>query len=138
MTTKTFTHAGYSKLNGEYKARFANDALRVKVLEKGGHEDVQITEFVKPLTKTEAVQKLLEMNFAKGNTAAQAALEAELDKRTEQPKAAKAPKVAAKAKAPAKKGPSMDAIKAKASAKASAAEKAAMAKVEADLEDAPF
>ena len=26
-----FTHAGVSKLNGEYKVRFCNDGLRVKV-----------------------------------------------------------------------------------------------------------
>jgi hypothetical protein len=128
MTTKTFTHAGYSKLNGEYKARFANDALRVKVLEKGGHEDVQIEAFIKPLTKIEAVKKLLEIGFANANPAAKAALEAELDKRTETPKAVKAPGVTKTAKAPAKKV-TMEGIKIKAAAKT---------KANADLEDAPF
>jgi diaminopimelate decarboxylase len=48
MTTKTFTHAGVSKLNGVVKARFANDAMRVKVLQKGGHTDIDMTELMRP------------------------------------------------------------------------------------------
>jgi len=129
MTTKTFTHAGYSKLNGEYKARFANDALRVKVLEKGGHTDVQIEAFIKPLTKQEAVAKLLELGFADANPMAKAALEAELDKRTDAPKTVKASK-ATKAK------PTLEGIKIKA-AKATVS-KAEVQKQLADMEDAAF
>jgi hypothetical protein len=126
MTNKTFTHAGVSRLNGVIKARFANDGLRVKVLQKGGHTDIDLVEFLEPLSKTEAVIKLIEMDFAKGNADIQAALDAELDKRTETPKAEKA---APKAKAPKAKAITMETIKAKAKPKA-------VAKTE--NEDAPF
>jgi hypothetical protein len=126
----TFKVAGTSSLNGVTKVRFANDMLRVKVLEKNGHKNVDLVEFISPLTKEQAVAKLIEMNFAKGDKVIQAALEAEQEKRSEKP--AKAPK----AKAPkAKKGPTMDAIKAKASAqKAKATPKVDLS----ELEDAPF
>jgi hypothetical protein len=138
MTNKTFTHAGVSRLNGVIKARFANDALRVKVLAKGGHTEIDLVEFLEPLGKTEAVIKLIEMDFAKGNTEIQAALEAELDKRTEAPKAEKAPK-AVKAKAPAKtkaKPITIEGIKARAPAKTKS--KAEITAELANLEDAPF
>jgi hypothetical protein len=108
MTNKTFTHAGVSRLNGVIKARFANDGLRVKVLQKGGHTEIDLVEFLEPLSKTEAVIKLIEMDFAKGNAEIQAALDAELDKRTDKPKAEKAPK------APKAKAITMETIKAKA------------------------
>jgi len=98
--SKLFTHAGYSKLNGVYKARFANDAMRVKVLEKGNHEDVQIEGLLTPMTKEDAVAYLIKINFAGDNALAQAALEAELDKRTEKPKAEKAPRAPKAPKAP--------------------------------------
>ena len=136
MTTKTFTHAGVSKLNGVVKARFANDAMRVKVLQKGGHTDIDMVELLFPSTKTQAVEALIKAGFHKDNAAIQEALAAEMDKRG--PKAAskdKPKKEAKKPKAPAKpakaKGPSMDAIKAKATA-------VNKATVTAQLEDAPF
>lgn len=127
MTNKTFTHAGVSRLNGVIKARFANDSMRVKVLQKGGHTDIDLVEFLEPLGKTEAVIKLIEMDFAKGNAEIQAALDAELDKRTETPKAEKA---TPKAKAPKAKAITMDTIKAKAKPKAVVAP--------TESEDAPF
>ena len=40
--SKSFTHAGVSRLKGEFKVRFCNDALRVKVLAKNGHTDIDI------------------------------------------------------------------------------------------------
>ena len=40
-TDKTFTVAGVSKLNGDYKVRFANDIMRIKNLAKSGHEDIR-------------------------------------------------------------------------------------------------
>jgi len=136
----TFKFAGVSTLNGKIKARFANDQMRVKVLAKNGHKDIDIIELKHPMTKDEAVAFLLQINFDNGNAAVRAAIEAEVEKRTETPKAAKA---APKAKAPAKKSkPSMDAIKAKAkAAKAKTAVKETVvskAEVEAQLEDAPF
>jgi hypothetical protein len=133
----TFKYAGVSTLNGKMKARFANDQMRVKVLAKNGHKDIDIIELKHPMTKQEAVEFLLKINFDNGNKTVRAAIEAEVEKRTETPKAAKAaPKKAAKSK------PSMDAIKAKAkAAKAKAAPAkttVTKAEVEAQLEDAPF
>lgn len=127
--SKTFKVAGVSTQNGVTKVRFANDMLRVKVLEKNGHKGIDLIEFVSPLTKEQAVAKLIEMDFAKGDKVIQAALDSALEKRTEKPAKAKA---APKAKATVKKGPTMDAIKAK--AKASKAKPT----VDAELEDAPF
>ena len=46
--SKTFSHAGVSKLNGEFKVRFANDALRTKVLIKNDHTDIDIIELPTP------------------------------------------------------------------------------------------
>lgn len=135
----TFKYAGVSTLNGKIKARFANDQMRVKVLAKNGHKDIDIIELKHPMTKDEAVAFLLKINFDNGNKAVRAAIEAEVEKRTDAaPKAKAAPK-----KAPAKSKPSMDAIKAKAkAAKAKAAPKAetvvTKAEVDAQLEDAPF
>jgi hypothetical protein len=145
--SKSFTHAGVSRLNGEFKVRFANDALRVKVLAKNGHKDIDIIELKHAMTKEEAVAYLISIDFANKdgvtNAEVQAALEAEQGKRTEvekpakvaKPKAEKAPK-AAKAK------PTMEGIKAKVAAKKSAPKstvsKAEVAAQLADLEEAPF
>lgn len=126
--SKTFSHAGVSRLNGKFKVRYCNDALRTKVLQKNGHKDIDIIELKHPMTKEEVVAYLLQIDFDNGNAEVRAAIEAEQGKRTEQtaaPKAAKAPAKKAKSK------PAMDAIKAKASAKA----KADALK---DVEDAPF
>ena len=135
----SFSHAGVSKLDGEFKVRFCNDALRQKVLIKNGHTDIDIIELKHPMTKVEAVEFLLSIDFDNGNKAVRAALEQALDKRSA-PEAAnrdKPKKEAKKPKAPAKpkaKGPSMDAIKAKVAAKTAVTN----ADVTAQLEDAPF
>ena len=132
--SKSFSHAGVSKLDGKFKVRFCNDALRTKVLQKNGHIDIDIVELKHPMTKPEIVEYLLSIDFDNGNKEVRAAIEAEQGKRTEKP--AKAAVPAAK-KAPAKKAkstPSMDAIKAKASAKVKAEAKVDISK----LEDAPF
>ncbi len=131
--SKTFSHAGVSRLNGKFKVRFCNDALRTKVLQKNGHKDIDIVELKHPMTKEDVVAYLLSIDFDNGNAEVRAALEAEQGKRVETPKATPAPKAKAKAKAKAapkaKAKPSMDAIKAKASAKAEAL---------ANAEEAPF
>jgi hypothetical protein len=57
-TTKLFKVAGFSTVNGETKLRFANDSLRVKVLAKHGHEDINLFEFEQAMTKLEAVKSL--------------------------------------------------------------------------------
>jgi len=141
-----FTHAGVSTLNGTVKARFANDALRVKVLEKNGHKNVDLIELKEAMTKEDAVAYLISINFANGDATVQAALEAEVDKRSDKPKAVKAPGVTKTAKA-TKSKPSLDAIAARAKAVKTAAEslkpKSTLTKAQveaqlADLEDAPF
>lgn len=60
-TDKTFTVVGVSKLKGEYKVRFANDIMRVKVLTKGGHEDVRLVELDEPMSKLDAVLAIKNM-----------------------------------------------------------------------------
>lgn len=140
----TFTHAGVSRLNGEFKVRFANDQMRVKVLAKNGHKDIDIIELKHAMTKEEAVAFLLSIDFDNGNKEVRAALEAEQGKRTDKPaKAEKAPKASKAPKAPkTKAAPSLESIKAKAPAK-KAAPKSTVSKAEiqaqlADMEDAPF
>jgi len=133
--SKLFKVAGVSRRNGTFKARFANDMTRVKVLAKTGSSDIDLIELKEPMTKEEAVAFLISIDFDNGNSEIRAALEQELDKRTVAPKTAKAPK-AAKAK---KSTPSLDAIK----ARGEAAKKATKSKAEieaqlADLEDAPY
>jgi hypothetical protein len=134
--SKLFKVAGVSRRNGTFKARFANDMTRVKVLAKTGSSDIDLIELKEPMTKEEAVAFLISIDFDNGNTEIRAALEQELDKRTVAPKTAKAPK-AAKAK---KSTPSLDAIKARGEAakKASTKSKADIEAQLADLEDAPY
>lgn len=136
--SKSFTHAGVSRLNGEFKVRFCNDALRVKVLAKNGHKDIDIIELRHPMSKEDAVAFLMSIDFANGNKEVQAALDAAAVKRgvKEQPSMekieAKVKAKKAEAKAPAKK-----AAAPKAKATKAEVEKTIDAVV-ADLEDAPF
>ena len=143
--SKSFTHAGVSRLNGEFKVRFANDALRVKVLAKNGHKDIDIVELKHPMSKEDAISYLLEIDFATRdgvtNAEVQAAILAEVDKRADKPAKEAKPK-AEKAPKAAKTKPSMEGIKAKVAAK-KAAPKSTVSKAEvlaqlADAEEAPF
>jgi hypothetical protein len=90
-----FTVAGISKLpNGDYKMRFANDVMRVKVLIKGGHEDVRLVELDEPMTKMAAADCLSQLEeFA--DVVAQATIADYIDSHYIKPrvKAVKAPKV---------------------------------------------
>lgn len=101
MTQKTFAVAGVSKLAGTFKARFAADLTRVKVLEKNGHTDIDLIELPEPMTKVEAAAHLIDTDFDKGNMEIRAALQAELDrfdaKSAKQDKPAKAAAPAAAA-----------------------------------------
>ena len=145
MTEKLFTHAGTSRLNGVVKARFANDALRVKVLAKNEHTDIDIIELKEPMTKAAAVEFLLSIQFATNdagevNAEVQAALEEALESRT--PQAAKKEQKGNKeAKKPKKEktaaAPTLATIRAKAVPK-STKSKATIEAELADLEDAPF
>jgi len=93
----TYSHAGVSSLNGEFKVRFANDALRVKVLAKNGHKSIDIVELKTPMSKEDAVAYLLSIDFDNGNKAVRAALEAAADKRGVTAPKAKVSKPVAKA-----------------------------------------
>ena len=135
--SKLFKVAGVSRRNGTFKARFANDMTRVKVLAKTGSTDIDLIELKEAMTKEDIVAYLLSIDFDNGNAEIRAALEQELDKRTVTPKATRTPK-ATKAK---KSTPSLDAIKARGEAAKKSASKASKADIEAqmaDLEDAPF
>ena len=145
--SNVFSHAGVSRLNGEFKVRFCNDALRVKVLAKNGHKDIDIVELRHPMSKEDAVAFLLSIDFANGNKEVQAALDAAADKRGVTAKPAKAApkakaKAAPKAKAPAKKEAKAKTKTGQATVKTAVQSEAeAMAKVEdvlANAEDAPF
>jgi hypothetical protein len=124
--------------------RFANDALRVKVLEKNGHTEVDLMQLPEPMTKEDAVAYLQKIEFWKAkdgtiDTEVQAAIEDAQDRRT--PKAAK-PKTEKPARAPKTAKPTMAGIEAKVAAK-KAAPKSTVSKAEImaqlkDVEDAPF
>ena len=120
-TDKTFTVAGVSKHKGEYKVRFANDIMRIKNLDKAGHEDIRLAELDTAMSKYDAIKAISTMTeFA--DAAAQAVITEYLEDKAPKTKAApvKAPAKATKAKAPAK------------------APKATKVTVPADAEDAPF
>jgi hypothetical protein len=136
--SKLFKVAGVSRRNGTFKARFANDMTRVKVLAKTGSTDIDLIELKEPMTKEDIVAYLLSINFDNGNKEIRAALEAEVEKRTATPKAAKT--TTTKAPKAKKSTPSLDAIKARGEAakKASTKSKADIEAQLADLEDAPY
>ncbi len=98
-TDKLFKVAGISKLNGEYKVRFANDIMRIKVLAKSGHEDIRLAELDKASTKLEAALAIQGMDDF-SDVIAQATIGEYLDENTPKTPAVKAK---APAKAPAKK-----------------------------------
>jgi uncharacterized protein YwgA len=100
-TDKLFSVAGISKLNGEYKVRFANDIMRIKVLAKHGHEDIRLADLEKSVTKLEAAQMILVMeDFA--DALAQATITEYLEDKTPKAPAVKAAPKAKATKAPAK------------------------------------
>lgn len=144
----TFKVAGVSKLNGEFKMRFANDMTRVKVLAKNGHKDIDLIELKEPMTKEAAVDFLLSINFDNGNAEVRAAIEVEKAKR--EPKVAKEPRAAKSKDAPKKeakkpkkdKVPSLEKIAARKPAKAAPpATTLTREQIEAqlsDVESAPF
>jgi hypothetical protein len=123
-TDKLFTVVGTSTLNGETKVRFANDVMRVKVLAKHGHTDINLIELDTPMTKLEAVKVLKTADEFQGATE-QSAIADYLDRKDEKPaKAAKAvaPAKTATVKAPKVKAPAVKADKIDTS----------------EMEDAPF
>jgi hypothetical protein len=133
-TDKTFKVFGVSKLAGEYKVRFANDIMRIKVLAKHGHEDIRLAELDAAVSKYEGIMAIQSMDDFQ-DAAAQSAIAEYLEEKA--PKATK-PTTATKAKA----GPAIKQSKAPAKAKDTKASREALALAQAravaEAEDAPF
>jgi hypothetical protein len=68
-TDKKFAVAGVSTLDGKTKIRFANDVMRIKILAKNGHTDIELADLPREMTKGEIAQHLTETDFAKGRKA---------------------------------------------------------------------
>ena len=130
-TDKLFNVAGVSKLDGEYKVRFATDMMRTKVLHKHGHEDIRLEDIGTPVTKYEAILAIKGMDQFQ-DAAAQSAIAEYLEEKA--PKAAKPTKAKT---GPVAKAPAKDTKK---SREAQAlAEAAAVARARAtETEDAPY
>ena len=73
-TSKTFAVAGVSTLGGKTKLRFANDVMRIKILSKNGHTDVELIDLPHPMTKGEIAQHLASTGFGAGRPAVEAAI----------------------------------------------------------------
>lgn len=116
MSNDTFTHAGTSVRHGKCKVRTANSADRIKVLIKTDHTDIDLIQLKVPMTKADAVEYLISINFDNGNPIVRAALEeAQADIKAKAEKAAKPPKEPKATKAP--NAPTMDELAARAAAK---------------------
>lgn len=99
-TEKTFAVAGVSTHKDGTKIRFANDTMRVKILRKNGHTDINLVDLPREMTKGEIAQFLTESNFAQGNVAVLAAIR-DLAKKNKVTTVAAKPTVATKARSPA-------------------------------------
>ena len=92
-TDKKFAVAGVSTLDGKTKIRFANDTMRIKILSKNGHKDVDLIPLPHEMTKAEIAQYLTTTGYGAGNEAVLAAI-AYVAKKNAGP-AAKAPETTA-------------------------------------------
>jgi hypothetical protein len=99
-TDNQFTVFGVSKLDGEYKVRFANDVMRIKVLAKHGHEDITLVDLEQSMSKYDGIKAIQSMDeFA--SASAQSAIAEYLEEKA--PKATKTK--TAPVKAPVKAQP---------------------------------
>jgi hypothetical protein len=73
-TVKKFAVAGVSTLAGKTKIRFANDTMRIKILAKNGHTDVDLVSLPNEMTKSEIAVHLKEIGFGGNSPAVQAAI----------------------------------------------------------------
>jgi hypothetical protein len=73
-TSKKFSVAGVSTLKGKTKIRWANDTMRIKILAKNGHTDVELVTLPHEMTKAEIAKHLVEIGFGSGKPAVQAAI----------------------------------------------------------------
>lgn len=73
-TDKQFTVVGSSTLDGKTKVRFMNDSIRVKILEKNGHTNIDFINLPHAMTKVDAVRYMQSQNYGDGNLDIQAAM----------------------------------------------------------------
>ena len=73
-TDKLFTVVGSSTQDGKTKVRFANDVMRIKILAKNGHTNINLIELPKALNKVDAVRYMQSQNFGDGDLDIQAAM----------------------------------------------------------------
>jgi hypothetical protein len=73
-TDKMFTVAGVSTQDGKTKIRFANDVMRIKILAKNGHTNINLIDLPKALNKVDAVRYMQSQNFGDGDLDIQAAM----------------------------------------------------------------
>lgn len=68
-TEKKFAVAGVSTLKGKTKVRFANDTMRIKILAKNGHTDIELVDLPHEMTKGEIAAHMVAVDFAQGRKA---------------------------------------------------------------------
>jgi len=73
-TEKKFAVAGVSTHEGKTKVRFANDTMRIKILQKNDHTDIQLIDLPREMTKAEIGAHMVATGFGKGNAAIEAAV----------------------------------------------------------------
>jgi len=73
-TDKKFAVAGVSTLSGKTKIRFANDTMRIKILAKNGHSDVELVTLPHEMSKSEIAAHLTSIGFGQGKPAVEAAI----------------------------------------------------------------
>ena len=73
-TEKKFSVAGVSTLSGKTKVRFANDTMRIKILAKNGHTDVDLITLPNEMTKGEIAAYMTAQGFGSGKPAVLAAI----------------------------------------------------------------
>jgi len=83
MTNKTYTVVGTSVCNGKMKVRWATDMMRIKVLQRTGHTDIELFDLPAPMTKAEAVTHMLNTHGSKMSAERVAAARTALTKRGE-------------------------------------------------------
>ena len=89
-TDKKFAVAGVSTLAGKTKVRFANDTMRIKILAKNGHTDIELVDLPHEMTKAEIAAHMVAIDFAKGRKAVADAI-AYVAKKNPAPAGKKAP-----------------------------------------------
>jgi hypothetical protein len=73
-TEKKFAVAGVSTHEGKTKVRFANDTMRIKILQKNDHTDIQLIDLPREMTKGEIGAHMVATGFGQGNAAIEAAV----------------------------------------------------------------